>query len=108
SIGTPPYKSAKMSGKLLRIIKKYERERSIPAPETWWQFSPEYDNETDSSDRSEGDDYSFIHFVGHEVLGIRSMVANIDFRKDGLKFEIPVYLIQGEGDILTSRETTKS
>ncbi len=34
SIGTPPYDDAKNAGQLFRIIKKYERENSIPAPDS--------------------------------------------------------------------------
>ena len=36
------------------------------------------------------------------------MNTTVDFLKDGLKFEIPVYLIQGEQDILTPPEITKA
>jgi pimeloyl-ACP methyl ester carboxylesterase len=35
------------------------------------------------------------------------MVSDIDFNKNGLEFNIPVYLIQGEEDILTSKEINK-
>ncbi len=107
SLGEPPYDNAKNSGQLLRVIKQYERDNSIPAPDHWWKVAPEYDNELDAKHRYDGDDYSFIHFVGHEKLGIKSMVSDIDFNRDGLEFKIPVYLVQGEEDILTSQEMTK-
>lgn len=107
SFGNPPYNNARNSGQFLRIVKKYERENSTPAPDSWWKLAPPYNNEKDGKDRYEGDDYSFIHFVGHEKLGIKSMVADIDFTKTGLQFEIPVYLIQGREDILTSMEVNK-
>jgi pimeloyl-ACP methyl ester carboxylesterase len=35
------------------------------------------------------------------------MSSTIDFMKDKLDFEIPVYLIQGENDILTPGEITR-
>ncbi|CAN5500018.1 hypothetical protein BH23BAC1_BH23BAC1_24980 [soil metagenome] len=107
SWGEPPYDDGKNSGQLLRIIKKYERENSIPAPKTWWKLASEYDNKKDGQHRYEGDDYSFIHLVGHEKLGIKAMITDVDFNNDGLKFKVPVYLIQGEEDILTSKEITK-
>ena len=66
------------------------------------------DNEKDTEHRYGGDDYSFIHLVGHKKLGIKSMVSGLDFNRDGFPFEIPVYLIQGEMDILTSKEVTAS
>lgn len=107
SLGKPPYNNAKNYGQLLQVVKKYERINSIAAPETWFKISSEYDNEKDSNHRYEGDDYSFIHFVGHEKLGIKSMVSNIDFNSDALDFDIPIYFIQGDEDILTSKEINK-
>lgn len=107
TLGDPPYDNARSYGQLLRIVKKYERDNSIPAPDSWWEIASQYDNEKDSKARYDGDDYSFINFVGHEKLGIESMVSAIDFDKDGLEIEIPVYLIQGEQDILTSKMITK-
>lgn len=107
AIGAPPYDDAKKEGQLLRIIKKYERMNSVPAPASWWKLATGYDNETDARHRYEGDDYSFIHYAGHKKMGIKSMAAAVNFMKDGLHFQIPVYLIQGEADILTAKEMTK-
>lgn len=108
TLGEPPYKDARSYGQLLRIVKKYEAENSTPAPDAWWEIALQYDNEKDSKDRYDGDDYSFINLVGHEKLGIKSMVSDIDFDKNGLIINIPVYLIQGEHDILTSKAVNKS
>jgi pimeloyl-ACP methyl ester carboxylesterase len=107
-LGPPPYEDAKKEGQLLRIIKKYESQNSIPAPESWWKLKSEYDNEKDATDRYDGDDYSFIHFAGFKKMGIKSIGAEVDFRKDGLVYEIPVYFIQGEEDLLTPSELTKA
>lgn len=107
TLGEPPYDGAKNYGQLLRIIKKYERENSKPEPNTWFKLNPAYDNETDSKNRYDGDDYSFINFVGHKKLNIRSMAATIDFNKNGLVFKIPIYYIQGEEDILTATPINK-
>ena len=106
SIGLPPYDNPKNAGQLFRIIKKYERENSIPAPDSWFKLSPEYDNEKDSQHRSDGDDYSFVNYMGYKRFGIKPM-NTINLLKDGLDFKIPVYLIQGEEDILTPKEITK-
>ena len=50
-----------------------------------------------------------IHFnyVGDKRLDVKPMMANVHFSKDALHFKIPVYLIQGEEDILTPKEITK-
>ena len=108
SLGAPPYDDAKKEGQLMRIIKKYEKENSNPAPENWWKLATAYDNEKDAENRYDGDDYSFLYFAGFKKMGIKSMVTDIDFMKDGLDYKIPVYFIQGEADILTSRELTKT
>lgn len=108
SIGAPPYDDAKHAGQLFRIIKKYERAHATPAPDSWWKLAPAYDNARDSKHREDGDDYSFIQYVGHKKLGIKAMNATVDFMKDGLEFKVPVYLVQGEADILTPKESTQA
>lgn len=107
SIGKPPYSRAKNVGMLFRIVKKYERANSTPAPDHWFQLSPAYDNDTDAKNRADGDDYSFVHYVGDATLGVSSMAANLNFMRDHLDFKIPVYLIQGNEDILTPKEDSK-
>lgn len=108
AIGKPPYARAKNYGQLFSIVKKYERANAIAAPESWFAPSPEYDNEKDSKNRSDGDDYSFVNYVGDSKLGIAAMNATINLLKDNLDFRIPVYLIQGNEDILTPKETSKA
>ena len=108
SIGPPPYYNAQNAGKFFRIMKQYEREHSTPAPSSWWKLAPEYDNETDSRHRYDGDDYSFVNFVGHKKMGITAMNETVDFLEDGTDFKIPVYFIQGEKDILTPPEITNT
>lgn len=106
TIGSPPFDDARKAGQLFRVIKKYEAEKETPAPAAWFRLSEEYDNETDSMHRYNGDDYSFIHFVGHKALGIKPMNAGIDFMNESVDFKVPVYLIQGEHDILTPKVIT--
>jgi pimeloyl-ACP methyl ester carboxylesterase len=107
SIGAPPYAAARDAGKLHRIIKKYEQLASTPAPAEWFNISASYSNENDAQHRSDGDDYSFVNYVGDTRLQVAPMASTINFIKDQLRFEIPIYLIQGEKDILTPKEVTK-
>ena len=107
SLGAPPYPSAKTYGQLLRMVKSYERKNAAPAPDHWFKIVADYDNEQDGQDRFDGDDYSFIHFVGHSHLGIPSMVSRLDFNSNAINFSVPVYLIQGEQDILTAQAINK-
>ncbi len=107
SIGKPPYDTARNVGKLIRITKKYQQKNSTPAPDAWFQLSPEYNNEKDSANRSDGDDYSFVNYAGDKRLGIASISSTINFFKDGLIFKLPVYFIQGEEDIQTPEEINR-
>lgn len=107
-IGKPPYERARNVGQLLRVIKKYERLHSTPAPEAWFVLSPAYDNEKDNQNRSDGDDYSFVNYTGDKQLGVPSMSDSIDLMKDNLAINIPVFMIQGAEDILTPKEKTRA
>lgn len=107
-IGLPPYDRAQKVGQLFKILKKYERANSIPAPESWFVVSHGYDNAKDNLNRSDGDDYSFVNYTGDGKLGVQSMSASINLMKDNLDFKVPVYLIQGKEDILTPKEKTKA
>jgi pimeloyl-ACP methyl ester carboxylesterase len=107
SIGKPPYEKAKSVGQLMRIIKKYERVHSDPAPDAWFTEAAAYSNPKDNQHREEGDDYSFVYFVGDKAMGIASMCANINLLKDRFTFSIPVYFIQGNEDLLTPKENSR-
>lgn len=107
SIGKPPYNRAKNVGLLFRVLKKYERANSTPAPDNWFVLSPSYDNDIDNKYRDDGDDYSFVNYVGDDKLGVKSIIATINLMRDNLDFKIPVYLIQGNEDIMTPKENSK-
>lgn len=107
TIGKPPYDKARNTGHLFRIVKKYERENSVPAPGSWFILSPRYDNAKDNQNRSDGDDYSFVNYVGDKGMAIEPMNAKINFLKENLVFRIPIHIIQGEEDILTPKEETQ-
>jgi pimeloyl-ACP methyl ester carboxylesterase len=108
SIGRPPYDRAKKTGQLFRVLKKYERVNSTPAPESWFIAAAAYNNPKDNQNREDGDDYSFVNYSGDSKLGVHSMSATIDLMKDNLEFKIPVYLIQGNEDLMTPKEASKA
>jgi pimeloyl-ACP methyl ester carboxylesterase len=107
-IGEPPYDSAKTAGRLFRIIKRYEKKNSLAAPDSLFKIESSYDNAKDEKNREDGDDYSFVHYVGDKSLGIDPMMITVNLLKDGLNFKIPVFMVQGEHDILTSKEITRN
>lgn len=100
-IGKPPYDTARNAGRFMRIVKKYQQKNGIPAPESWFVLSSAYNNQKDSLHRSEGDDYSFVNYVGDKRLAVSSISSTINLLEDGLNFQIPVYFIQGKEDIQT-------
>jgi pimeloyl-ACP methyl ester carboxylesterase len=51
AIGKPPFERAKAVGQLLRIVKKYEADRSIPAPSSW--FVPTANYNTNVTNKTE-------------------------------------------------------
>ncbi len=106
-LGLPPYDRSRSYGQLMRVIKKYEKQHSITAPESFWKMPVSYDNIKDEKDREDGDDYSFVNYTGDKTLQVNGMMAGIHFSRSALHFKIPVYLIQGEEDILTSKDYSK-
>ncbi len=107
SIGKPPYDKAKNVGLLLRVVKKFEGANSTPAPENWFIPSAAYNNVKDEQNRNDGDDYSFVNYVGDSRFGVQSIREKINFMNDNVDFKIPIYIIQGEADLLTTKESTK-
>lgn len=107
SLGKPPYETAKNTGQLLRIIRKYQQQHAIPPPQSMFELSPGYDNKKDYQDRNDGEDYSFVNFAGDKDLGVPPLSSTINFLNDALAFEIPVYIVQGKEDIQTPEVLTK-
>ena len=106
-IGKPPYDRAKTVGQLWKIVREYESANSMPPPASWFVVAPGYDNPKDEQHRRDGDDYSFVNYVGDKQLGVSSIRSSINFLKNNLEFKIPVYFIQGEKDMSTPMESTK-
>src|SRR5690606_24824735 len=95
-------------GQFFRIIKKYEQLNSTPAPEIWFAPSAAYSSEQDIQHRSGGDDYSFVNYTGDSAMEILPMSAGINLMRDNTVFDIPVYIVQGEQDILTPKEKSSA
>lgn len=107
SIGKPPYDRARKVGQLFKIVKKYEKASSTPAPESWFVLSSNYDNQKDNQNRENGDDYSFVNYTGDSKLEVASMSSTINLLRDNFNFKIPIYLIQGNEDLLTPKDKTE-
>ena len=98
AIGAPPWLDPRAFGIARRIDRKVEALATDPAPKAWWRPDPQYATPKYEADYEAGEDYSYIQFVGLKGDGISS---KIDLYKLGPKFELPVYMVQGEQDLLT-------
>jgi len=87
TIGKPPYATARNVGQLLRVVKKYERENSIPPPDSWFVVSAAYDNPKDNQNRADGDDYSFVNYTGDSRFGVKSVSSTLNLLKDNFFFQ---------------------
>jgi pimeloyl-ACP methyl ester carboxylesterase len=98
ALGPPPWANPRSSGTLRRAIRGYEAKTSTPAPHSWWMRSPDYETPKMRADYLEGEEFSYLQFVGLKGDG---MFSKVDLPKLGTAFEIPVFIIQGSEDLLT-------
>lgn len=104
AIGPPPRTNPRAFGVLRRAIRAYEAKVTTPAPASWWAPAPQYATDVALADAQAGEEYSFVQFVG---LNGDGMLSHVDLPGLGLRFEIPVYLVQGKEDLLTPLTVTQ-
>ena len=103
AIGSPPWQDPRSFGKLRRIIRFYENEIVSPLPDL--KIGTEYQAESTRAAYFSGEEFSFVKFVGLKGDGMAQKIA---LDKCCTKFEIPVYFIQGQDDLLTTAKVTES
>lgn len=103
-LGPPPWTDPRAFGVLRRITRKYEAKTTEPAPDGWFAFASGYDTPDYQEAYEKGEDYSFMQFVGPAGNGIAS---RIDLLALGKRFAMPVYLLQGEQDLVTPRDVNQ-
>ncbi|RYY25072.1 MAG: alpha/beta fold hydrolase [Sphingomonadales bacterium] len=101
----PPWTDPRSFGVLRRATRKYEAMTSNPAPKDWFIPAPGYDTPAYEADYEAGEEYSFLQFVGLKGDG---MGPAIDLPKLGTRFAMPVYLLQGEADLVTPPEISRA
>ena len=104
-LGPPPWTDPRAFGILRRVTRKYEAQRSDAPPKGWFAFGPGYDTPADAAAYEAGEDYSFLNFVGLHGDG---MGPRIDLRQLGVRFAMPVYMLQGEEDLVTPPEVSRA
>jgi len=98
-MGPPPWADPRAFGAIRRVTRRYEANAATPAPATWWRATPAYATPEAEAAYEAGEDYSYLQFVGLKGDGIYS---RLNLLADDLAFEIPVFLVQGEQDLVTT------
>jgi pimeloyl-ACP methyl ester carboxylesterase len=104
ALGSPPWKNPRSYGILRRATRAYEAATTDPAPTSWWVRAPEYDTPSDRDTYLEGEDFSYLQFVGLEGNG---MLSEVDLPALGRTFAVPVFLAQGAEDLVTVPDVAK-
>jgi pimeloyl-ACP methyl ester carboxylesterase len=104
ALGDPPWTNPRAHGILRRASRVYEAKVSTPTPKSWWKPSPKYSTEKMQVDYENGEEFSWMQFVGLKGNG---MLATLDLTKLGTDFQIPVFMVQGEEDLVTVPEVAK-
>ena len=105
ALGPPPWTNPRAFGITRRITRKYEGARTDPAPAEWMELAPAYATDKARADYEGGEDYSYIEFVGMHGEG---MYSKTDLYALGPKFELPVYVILGEQDLVSTPEVARA
>lgn len=104
AVGVPPWTDPRSFGKVRRVIRRYEAQRTVPAPTAWWQPPALYTTPQAQADYEAGEDYSFLKFVGLQGDG---MASTIHLRQLGTEFQVPLFFVQGAEDLLTTPDVTQ-
>ena len=96
-IGAPPWKSV-ARWQIFRKWRNYFQQKVASAPALPLVRSPEYSSAADIANDEAADDLSFAHFnfVGTSMTG---PLMDVNLKKLGPNFPIPVYVIQGRADL---------
>lgn len=103
-IGSPPWTNPRNFGVLRRASRAYEARTSTATPAEWWVPAASYEMEASATQYEAAEEYSFLQFVGFNNDG---MYSKIDFPSMGIDFDVPVFLIQGEQDLVTLPTVSK-
>jgi pimeloyl-ACP methyl ester carboxylesterase len=104
ALGPPPWVNPRSFGIERRASRKYEAMGSDPMPKAWAAPGALYATPQAQADYEAGEDYSFVQFVGMNNDG---MFRTVDLYKLGLEFKLPVYLVQGAQDLVTTLDVTQ-
>ena len=99
ALGAPPWTNPRSFGILRRLTRAYEAKAVDAAPASWWVADAAYATPVYEAEYEGGEDYSYLQFVGADGKGL---LAALDLSLLGPRFEVPVYLVQGAEDLVTT------
>jgi pimeloyl-ACP methyl ester carboxylesterase len=105
AMGPPPWTNPRNFGALRRLTRRYEAKTTTPPPADWWIPAPAYTTAEAEAAYEGGEEHSYIQFVGFEGEG---MLSGLDLLRDDLDFAVPVFLIQGDEDLVTVPEVAQT
>ncbi|MFT7722760.1 MAG: alpha/beta hydrolase [Roseateles sp.] len=103
ALGAPPWTDPRSFGKLRRILRGYEARRTAPGPA--WTPAADHAGPQDAAAYEAGEAFSFLKFVGLQGDG---MLWQLDLPGRRTKLALPVFLVQGEEDLLTPAAVTQA
>jgi pimeloyl-ACP methyl ester carboxylesterase len=105
ALGPPPWTNPRNFGILRRLTRAYEAKAVDPAPTSWWVPDPAYATPSYEAEYEAGEDYSYLQFVGANGNGL---LASINLRELGPRFEVPIHLVQGAEDLVTTPDVARA
>jgi pimeloyl-ACP methyl ester carboxylesterase len=103
-VGAPPWKDPRSFGKVRRVIRKYEAKVATPPPAAWWKPAAEYTTPKAQADYENGEEFSFMNFVG---LNGDGMISQVDLPRLGTDFAIPMFFVEGAQDLLATPDVAQ-
>ena len=105
TIGPPPWANPRHPGMVRRITRRYEAKVTDAPPSHWWVRAPDADTEAMRAADEQGEEYSYLQFVGMNGDG---MFAGVDLPSLGTRFAVPIYIVQGAEDLVTVPDVTRA
>ncbi len=104
ALGPPPWTNPRNAGILRRATRAYERRATVAPPPDWWTPAPAYADPVSQAALEASDDHSYLQFVGTDGNG---MASTIDLPSLGLTFAIPIFMIEGAEDLVTTPDVAR-
>jgi pimeloyl-ACP methyl ester carboxylesterase len=95
-IGAPPWKSIRTWPRFRKVLLPYQAKHATAAKPDM-TIDPAYASPEERAQYGEADDFSFLHFVGMTLSG---PLTQVDLPSFGTEFKVPIYMVQGEEDLV--------